>query len=142
MFDLLTEESQQGLLLKGKAMAQGTHSQISQTSDFSHREVSRLRVCQYLEGMLAALMNPGGPTPLTRAAALELNPVMTMDPISLTKSKIQGRWGNGYLSVTFPMQERRLAYIVYSIFSEWMKLPLGEFYLLYTPQSGVQLLIY
>lgn len=142
MFDLLTEESQQGLLLKGKAMAQGTHSQISQTSDFSHGEVSRLRVCQYLEGMLAALMNQGGPTPLTRAAALDLQPVMTMDPISLTKSKIQGRWGNGYLSVTFPMQERRLAYIVHSIFSEWMKLPLGEFYSLYTPQSGVQLLIY
>lgn len=44
--------------------------------------------------------------------------------------------------MAFPMQEKRLAYIVHSAFSEWMKLPLGEFCLLYAPQSGVQLLIY
>lgn len=60
MLALLTEESQQGLLLNGKAMAQGAHSQISQMSDFSHREVSRFRICQYLEGMLETLMNKGG----------------------------------------------------------------------------------
>ena len=63
MLALLTEESQQGLLLNGKAMAQGAHSQISQMSYFSPREVSRLRVRQYLEGMLEALMNQGGLTP-------------------------------------------------------------------------------
>lgn len=85
----------------------------------------------------------GGQHPLTRAAALDLHRVMTIDPISLTENKIWGRGqGDCYLSATFPMQEKRLGYIIHSAFSEWMKLPLGEFYLLYTPQSRDQFLIY
>lgn len=136
MFALLTEEHQQGLLLNGKAMAQEAHSQISQMSNFSHREVNGLRIHQYLEGMLETDESEGRHL-LIRVVALHLHPIMTMDTTSPTENRIQEDGGVVSSWWHFQCRKREVAYHVHSVFSEWTKLPFEEFCcLLYTPQSG------
>lgn len=136
MFALLTEEHQQGLLLNGKAMAQEAHSQISQMSNFSHREVNGLRIHQYLEGMLETDESEGRHL-LIRVVAIHLHPIMTMDTTSPTENRIQEDGGVVSSWWHFQCRKREVAYHVHSVFSEWTKLPLEEFCcLLYTPQSG------